>query len=72
MDKYYINRIIRFIIFLIILYLLIRYIPSEYIKKCDFIKLFTTIVILFVAFDYYYPNIHYDDVYNHNREHNNV
>ena len=62
LEKYnhYFYRIVRLIIFTIITYGLLKYIPSNEIIKSDIIKLVILFTVLFIAIDCYYPNIYFE------------
>lgn len=62
LEKYnhHFYRSIRLIIFAIIAYGLLKYVPTNAIVHNDMIKMTILFVLLFIAIDCYWPNIYYD------------
>ncbi len=58
--NYHFYRATRLIIFAIVTYALLKYVPSNEIIKSDIIRLGILFTILFMVIDCYYPNIYYE------------
>lgn len=59
-ENHHIYRIIRLVIFAILTYLALNYIPTNQINGKDLIKMTIILTILFIIIDCYYPNIYFD------------
>jgi len=62
LEKYnhHFYRAIRLIIFAIVTYGLLKYMPSNAINNSDIVKMTILFVLLFIMIDCYWPNIYYD------------
>ncbi|ATZ80633.1 hypothetical protein BMW23_0587 [Bodo saltans virus] len=52
-----IQKLLRIFIFTIVVYLSLQYIPNVQLEMCDIVKIMSIIVLMFIVYELYYPQV---------------